>query len=163
MNPNQKRVHDFIARIPAQAKALRDTPGLPPLDVRILRARLMMEELIELIQDGLGLDIWIDAKERVAGVGQFTVNYEDVHFEESHVRKPNVVLVADGLADCEVVNMGTAAVCGIDSGKVFDAVMDNNDLKIDRGTIDGFGKLVKPADHKPPDIRAVLVEQGLTE
>src|SRR5262245_61834503 len=59
MNENQGRVLQFIQQIPAQATAIRHSPSMPDQDVRILRAKLIMEEAVETITLGLGLDIRI--------------------------------------------------------------------------------------------------------
>lgn len=61
-NKNQERVRQFMNAIPAQSGTTRDLPGIPPLDVRILRARLMLEEVFETIQLGLGLEIGISGQ-----------------------------------------------------------------------------------------------------
>lgn len=155
-NGNQRKVERFMEQIPSQAEKIKYIPQVPDLETRILRARLMLEEVMETIEKGLGLNILM--RSGMANTGKFLVEFCDIEFE--HARTPNIVEVADGLADQEVVNLGTAAVCGIATQTVFAEVMENNMLKLKKGTIDEFGKLVKPPDHKPPDVEKVLREQG---
>lgn len=166
-SPAQQRVKNFIERIPWQAKDLLHEPGIPPLPIRILRASLMLEECMETIQKGLGLDIHFDVakvKDNALSLTSFavygTVNFEDLHFEPAKDRQPSLIEIADGLADQEVVNLGTAESCCLDLQPVFDEVMDNNDLKIQNGSFNDLGKLVKPPGHPAPDIKKVLLDQG---
>jgi len=150
-NRNQERVEHWIKQIPAQAKDLHETPTIPSLEARILSARLMLEEVFETIQLGLGVRIELASNDEI--------KFEDLYFCEGG--EPNLLEIADGLADQDVVNLGTAARCGIGVQSVFDEVMDNNDLKLNKGHIDAQGKLVKPKDHPRPDIARVLLEQQL--
>ena len=154
MNNNQKRVLDFMSRIPSQATAIATSPRVPSIQARLLRARLMMEEPLETIRKGLGVDICLrDSEGRL-----HEILFENLSFSTG--REVDLVEVADGLSDSEVVNLGTAIVCGIDHQPVFDLVMDNNDLKTETGTIDEHGKLVKAADHPKPDVKTLLAKQA---
>ena len=116
---------------------------------------------METIQKGLGLDIWYKSK-NILEAQERTISFEDLHFADSYIFKPDIVEVADGLADAEVVNLGTAAVCGIDHQKVFEIVMEANFRKFEGGTIDTFGKLIKPKGFVGPedDIKNELRNQG---
>lgn len=143
-NPNQQRVYEFMQQIPAQQADIPMQPTIPSLQVRILRARIMMEELMETIRDGLALDLFVDTDS-----GTIETLFENMHFQESQ-RPPDIVAVADGLGDQEVVNQGTAVACGINMQPIFDLIMDNNMLKLETGTIDQFGKLIKSPDHPSP-------------
>ena len=153
-NHNQTRVQLFMERIPSQVN-MPTKPTIPSLEVRILRARLMLEECLETIENGLGLSIWVDE--------DFIISMKDLTFHEritgAQIREPNLVEIADGLADQEVVNLGTAIACGLNMQPFFDEVMNNNFLKLERGTIDEYGKLIKPEDHPKPDIEKILKEQ----
>jgi predicted HAD superfamily Cof-like phosphohydrolase len=153
-NPNQQRVFEFVNQIPSQAKDIPTRPSIPHLRVRKLRARLMTEELFELITDGLGLRMYLSSAE-----GLKEVLFEDVFFEEDGEKVPLLEMIADGLADCEVVNMGTAVVCGLNTQPIFDEVMNNNMLKLTTGTIDEHGKLIKAKDHPKPDIASEVEKQ----
>jgi len=153
-NHNQTRVQLFMERIPSQVN-MPTKPTIPSLEVRILRARLMLEECLETIENGLGLSIWVDE--------DFIISMKDLTFHEritgAQIREPNLVEIADGLADQEVVNLGTAIACGLNMQPFFDEVMNNNFLKLERGTIDKYGKLIKSGDHPKPNIERILKEQ----
>ena len=153
-NVNQQRVKNFVERIPWQAKDLLKEPGIPPQQILVLRASLMLEECMETIQKGLGLDIMLSGS-------PLPIEFENILFRVA--REPNLVEIADGLADQEVVNLGTAESCGIDLQPIFDCVMDNNDMKIATGSFSVLGKLVKHPDHPAPDIRSELKDQGWEE
>ena len=153
-NHNQTRVQLFMERIPSQVN-MPTKPTIPSLEVRILRARLMLEECLETIENGLGLSIWVDE--------DFIISMKDLTFHEritgAQIREPNLVEIADGLADQEVVNLGTAIACVLNMQPFFDEVMNNNFLKLERGTIDKYGKLIKSGDHPKPNIERILKEQ----
>lgn len=151
MNTNQKRVREWMGRIPARTTTTRAAPCTELTEHEaILCARLMLEECLETIIDGLGVQVGIEIESMMI----CPLDFDKLHFQR--YRGPDPVLIADGLADCEVVNQYTANVCGIDTQPVFDAVMDNNDLKIATGTVNKDGKLVKAPGHPKPDIAAVL-------
>lgn len=115
----------------------------------------MLEECLETIREGLGLDVRIDNPSGWVNV----ISAED--FDLVDVRPVSLIEIADGCADVEVVTVGTASACGIAHQPVFDAVMVNNLLKFAPGhTFRADGKLVKPPDHRPPDIFSILQQQG---
>lgn len=140
MNSNQARVLNFVRQIPHQAKNLPEPfmPTIPPYEVRLLRARLILEETIEQINAlGFSLD-----------VGEFVP-----------CLKPDLIEIIDAVADIEVINYGTAVSCGVDMEHIYNEVMNNNDLKLTTGSIVD-GKLTKAKDHPRPDIVSHLIAQG---
>ena len=157
-SPNQLMVELFMAKMHAhpsgcEKQPLPVCPTTPSVEVRKLRARLMLEETLETIRDGLGLDV-VTAFGPIKGT-------DDVQFQEA--RAPNMIEIADGLADQEVVLLGTAASCGIAHQPIFELVMDNNLLKFAPGhKFDEGGKLIKPPKHPSPSggISGTLVIQG---
>ena len=118
-------------------------PMMPSEEVRDLRARLIMEEALELCE-ALGCMI------EVQGKAVFIRTFPEV----------NMVGIADGCADLSVVTIGTMSACGIADVSLLKAVDENNLEKLgdDPNIIDG--KLIKPKGHTPPDIMAVLEDQG---
>ena len=150
MHNEQLRVENFMRRIPSQKSTVKTKPATPELEVRILRARLMLEECMETIS-ALGVQVGVIGKERSSPV----VGFRDFEFQEDYGAL-NIVEIADGLADQLVVILGTAVSCGIDIEPVFQEVMDNNFLKLENGTVDSFGKLIKPVGHPAPDVLGVL-------
>jgi predicted HAD superfamily Cof-like phosphohydrolase len=154
---NQLLVELFMAHCHAHPvglnmHALPVSPSIPSLEARKLSARLMLEECMETIQKGLGLDI-VD----VHGA----LDFGRLGFEEKCT--PNLVEVADGLADQEVVNLGTAARCGLAHQPIFEIVAQNNLLKFAEGhRFNAVGKLIKPPNHPVPTGLIVdsLLRQG---
>jgi predicted HAD superfamily Cof-like phosphohydrolase len=159
MNKNQQRVKEFMERIPSQAKHINSKPTMPPLNIRKLAAKVILEEAMETINFGLGLDIrmikWIQTGGKDDILDE-SIEFETLHFEESKQRQPDLIELADGLADLEVVLLDAANFAGIPQQAVFDEVMDNNMLKLENGMIDAVGKLVKPVNHPKPNIARVL-------
>jgi len=148
--------HEHPMGVLRQVISVRPTADLP-LEVRKLCARLMLEETLETIQDGLGLAVRVP--ERPCAGDRELVTIDRVEFVSRS--RAYLVTLADGLADQEVVLLGTASAFGIAQQPIFEAVMDNNCEKFGPGhSMDEGGKLVKPAGHKAPDIGALLRQQG---
>lgn len=116
---------------------------MPSLEVRRLRAGLIMEEAVETVK-ALGFEV--------------AMVYESFLFEESG--EPDLVEIADGCADLRVVTTGTLSACGIDDKALQNEVDRNNLLKVGPGSrIREDGKVMKPLGHEPPDIRGILQQQ----
>jgi hypothetical protein len=114
MNENQKRVKQWMQDFGQETP---DKPGAPSDAVRLLRAKLIFEEAMETI-DALGVEVLHD---------EYPVRFRNCDFLVTD--DANLVAVADGLADLEVVNTGTAIACGIDLQPCFNEVMRSNDSK----------------------------------
>lgn len=123
-------------------------PVIPSLEIRKLRARLILEEAIETIK-ALGFSVKVTPG--------FIIDRFD--FIDQYV--PELEHIADGVADIEVVTLGTASACGLAIQPIFEAVCDNNMDKYGPGcTIDNGGKIIKPPNHKKVDIITLLKQQG---
>ena len=132
-----------------------DTPKIPSLEVRELRAKLIFEECLETIT-ALGFAVFT-LNERVDGK---TV-YKPTFFENE---KPNLTKIADGCADISVVTIGTLIACGIHDKELLECVDENNLAKFGEGhSIREDGKLIKPPNHQPPDIAKILRDQIYSE
>jgi predicted HAD superfamily Cof-like phosphohydrolase len=137
--PHQLRVEQFmrLARQP-----LPPRPTLPDEATRMLRARLILEE----------------AFETVAGLG---FAYDPQTRGLIPAGKPSLIEIADGCADLSVVTTGCLSACGIADEPLLHAVDLNNLEKFGPGHFwREDGKLMKPADHVPPDIARVLELQS---
>lgn len=154
-------------------------PVIPSLEVRKLRARLIVEEAFETIEFGLGLRISAEVED--CGANYLGV-IQDVSFDEPGGREPDLIELADGLADLQVVNLGTAVACGIDLEPVFVEVMRSNESKWWTGAeinylkyplydfrplgeneycaTDHGGKVQKSPSWSPPKIGPILETQG---
>lgn len=123
MMKEQFRVAEWMAKFGQDYPPI-DSNIIPSLEIRKLRAKLILEEALETIA-GLGFEISIDAaygKQPVITVNS-SLTYEDN-------LKPNLIEIADGIADSLVVLLGTAIACGIDIEPVFEEVMRSNDSKL---------------------------------
>lgn len=154
-------------------KAKQETPGalkIPDIETRRLRARLIFEEALETIH-ALGVEITVHP-------GITYLDLKDVEFERS-IQDCDLVEVADGLADLQVVGLGTAVACGIDLEPCFNEVMSSNNSKWWRSADldspafkDGFkferlsgglhcvtdagGKIQKGPNYRKPDIWPII-------
>lgn len=137
-----------------------DCVTIPDEKTRILRARLMLEEVLETIQDGLGLDVVVmgmDPDKVREEYGSFTLPHGIIQKGElifRPARPVNLVEVADGCADTKVVTTGTLIAFGIPDDELQDIVDDSN---LAKGNVkDEHGKIQKPPGWQPPDVKGFL-------
>lgn len=117
-------------------------PTVPDDRVRILRAKLVFEEAMELINEGLGVDVIETVDEKGEKSHKFVI-----------ARPADIVQVADGYADLSVVNTGTAIAFGLEDKAILEIVDRNNLAKFGPGhSFREDGKLIKPPDHRKPDL-----------
>lgn len=141
---NQASVELFM-RLAGQATP--SEPTVPDEATRLLRAKLLMEETLETIIHGLGV-----------GVDYFRANGT---WKFSIVNPPNMVEIADGVADMIVVATGTALACGIKLEPIQQLVDEANLAKFAPGaTRREDGKWQKPPGWRPPKIAEELQRQG---
>lgn len=184
MTNEQKSVRDWMAKASQETP---DKPTIPSLEVRKLRARLILEEALETINRGLGIEVFICDHGENKGVWNDRLRFEDGH---EYVRgwEPNIVELADGLSDLQVVNLGTAVACGIDLEPCFREVMRSNDSKfqwhrndlkeaaqkccyqigpsqsegpewIETRVLDVGGKVIKPPTYSPANLEPIIEQQ----
>lgn len=146
---------------------------MPTVSDRLLRGKLLLEEVQETIEKGLGLRIYLDRR------GELCVEHK-----EGFVYDP--VETADGLADVMVIANGTALCFGIPMREVNYEVYSSNMSKLEQDTgkpiinecIKRFctgecheqdhlrdpsqpvGKILKPSYYRPANIRQVLIDYG---
>lgn len=151
---NQEKITEFMVA------AKQDIPTtITPMsdDVRRLRAHLILEECLETIVKGLGIT-------NIVNENSFDVNLEGLledmnvcHFEIT--RPQNLIEIADGIADMEYVNTGTAVACGIDIQPIFDEVHRSNMSKFIDGIFREDGKYQKGPSYSKADVEGVLLAQ----
>lgn len=176
MTKEQKQVKEFMVTFG------QDCPNFPTeevsLETRKMRARIMLEEVLETIIAGLGLDVIItwNGEMRLAPKSPFG-------FEE--VKKVDLVELADGLADQHYVGYcGTGNAFGLDMEEIFDNVHQSNMSKIwpeklvrekvdeiENGNYNltkvenGYivkrpdGKVVKPETYTSPKLKEIIEKQ----
>lgn len=136
---HQRRVNGFMA---LADQALPAVPEIPPLDVRRLRAELILEEALETI-NALGFSL---------GSSSGLVEWN---------KEPDLIKIVDGCCDLRVVTTGTLSACGVSDEAVQHAVDCNNLEKFLPGSYKNeSGKWIKPPNHKPPPIEEILIKQG---
>ena len=122
--------------------------GCPADDVRILRAKLLLEEVLELIKC-LGVEVNL-VKDYVSleitDTSEMSFSISDTPFDLEGV--------IDGVLDVSVVNTGTALSCGFLPSPTLIREVGMNNLSKFRKDKDGYsredGKWVKPSDHPAP-------------
>lgn len=141
---HQLRVEKFMIQGGQDVPAM---PSIPSEEVRILRAKLILEEALETIE---GLGVRIDAQDNCG------VSVEDLDFVP--VGEFSFEKTIDGCCDLKVVATGTLSAMGIPD-EVFQQEVDNNNLMKVSGKItrDANGKILKPAGYTPPKIREILI------
>lgn len=149
---HQQRVEQFM-RLAKQD--VPNTPTEPSKEVRLLRARLIFEEAMETIRNGLGVCVAI--KESYGQYIDIGARLDDLEFALDYPF--NMTETIDGCCDLSVVTIGTLSAIGVLDLPFLRLVDENNLAKFGPGhTIREDGKLIKPLNHKPPDIASKLHE-----
>ena len=179
MTHEQYQVKDCMQRFGQETP---DKPAIPSLEVRKLRAKLILEEALETIH-ALGLapfNSWLKHLECAKNVKYFD-------FKEIHLA--NLTEIADGCEDLKVVTEGTLIACGLVSKStinndslveidpLFNEVMRSNNSKMWRngdvshtqkdwtikstdGKIsvvkDSSGKVIKSPSYSPPNLEPII-------
>jgi len=151
MTKEQRSVATFMS---SAGQTIPSEPTIPSLEIRKLRAKLILEEALETINDGLGLQVLL-----MTGLpeGEMLVDMGGVSLIETG--PGDLVELADGLADLAYVQLGTACAAGIDLEPVFEEVDKSNQSKFIDGYVDENGKFMKGKSFVPPNIKNVLDKQ----
>ncbi len=155
---NQQKVEKFM-RLAGQE--CPSQPTMPDAKTRVLRAKLILEEAFELIEKGLGINIKAPPISLPGPSGPYVIHADQLTLDP--IREPDMIELVDGIADLNVVNIGTAISSGVAMAYLQDLVDENNLAKFGPGGYrsDGSdgnpaGKWVKPPGHKPPDIVSAI-------
>jgi predicted HAD superfamily Cof-like phosphohydrolase len=133
---------------------IRETPGIPDEATVRLRGRLVIEEAFEfvdaLLEAKVDKDYLLHLRHRVYQV-----------LRNAPVR-PDLVAVADALADIDYVSEGSRLAFGFDGERIADEVQASNMAKAPGGVVEKTpeGKIVKPPGWSPPNVAAELRRQG---
>lgn len=143
MTERQKNVKSFMV------KAGQTTPSKPTApceEDRILRVRLLMEEVLELAEAS-GVDIYMS---------DLPVSMDTLVFENTG-SDPGLVGVADALADINYVSDGAAVTYGLDLEPFEDEVHRSNMSKFIDGHRDpDTGKWIKGPSYSPANLERIL-------
>lgn len=141
-----------------------DKPTVPDEKTRRLRCKLILEEALEFIK-AAGFDVVIANPCRSATLPVTDYSHEPSdqigsYTFQSTGSAPDLVEMADGIADISVVTVGTAIACGIAIEPLLQLVDENNLLKIATGRkCPETGKFLKAPNHPKPDIAGEIARQ----
>lgn len=130
-------------------QATPDVPTEMDVETRELRARLLMEEVLETIQRGLGISLYVvcpgcDKNILIDTRRKLWLSSPDPY---------NPVELLDGCCDVNVITTGTLIAAGLTDAEPQRLVDENNLAKFGPG---GYrredGKWIKPPDHQPPEL-----------
>ena len=146
---HQQRVLEFMLRAKQEAPT---KPTMPNEKIRLLRAKLILEEALETIE-ALGFAVRMQD-------GTNLVSMEAVVLSPELV--PDLTEIVDGCCDVSVVTTGTLIACGVEDEPVLLAVDRNNLAKFGPGhSYREDGKLIKPPGHTKVDLGVEINKQLL--
>ena len=156
---HQQRIEEFMRKVEGLAPGKQGIPELPtyPTEaVRLLRARLILEEALETVL-ALGFHVLTnDCGEHVFDLD--LLEFLPVVDHSEPTDEERLAMIADGCADLSVVTIGTLSACGLPDTPILEEVDRNNLAKFGPGhSVNVHGKLVKPPDHRPPDLLGVIL------
>lgn len=146
---------------------------------RRLRAALVLEEALEYVE-AMGFDpkAMFEAHQKILaqqrGMGRDKSGQIDASIPESALKQangtpqgftpppdltPDLAKAMDAAADIIYVAAGGAVTFGVRLGPIWSEVQRTNMAK-EGGALRSDGKILKPADWKPPDVEALLKAQG---
>lgn len=147
---HQQRIEQFMTK---GGQEVPSSPGIAHPSIRLLRARLVMEEALELMQ---ALGVVVTSR----GIGACTINSLVTDLDFNVVSTGSLLDVADACADLSVVTIGTLSAYGISDESLLKEVDENNLSKVHPECIkDENGKILKPKHWQPPNIKRVIGEQ----
>lgn len=138
--------HRLVAAFMLSAgQEIGPVPQRPSDEVLALRAKLQIEETLELIK-GLGVTIRVNGTDIEINKETDLTYTADQEFDMDEV--------IDGIADNRVICTGTGLACGVIVGDTTQREVDINNLYKFREDSDGYnredGKWVKPSNHPAP-------------
>lgn len=144
----------------AAGQTILSSPGMPDAKTRCLRARLHLEETLELINKGLGVKVKVD----VSKLDEHGCLTEECLQLVDNPTEFNLKEVEDGLVDIKVISIGTYLSHGMAPSPFVEQEVLVNNLTKFRTDKDGHrneaGKWVKPSDHPEPRI---LIARAATQ
>lgn len=147
MTIEQSKVRCFMVKA---RQAVFNKPIQNPLEIRILRANLILEEALECVK-ALGLEVEINKKGELVSF-----------LSDKNNTSTNLIELADGLADLHyVAYCGTANAFGIDMEPIFKEVHYSNMSKFTDGYRRADGKWMKGPSYFPANIKPILDYQSI--
>ncbi len=130
------------------------TPQAPSEERALLRVKLICEEFFELV-------FAMFNKQPTENPTQLAQELIEMLSKET-IYRPNLIEIADALADLDYVVEGTRLEFGIDGAPIAEEVHCSNMAKKGPGhRLREDGKIIKPPNWAPPDILGCLRRQGM--
>lgn len=133
-------------------------PGIPPADVRVLRAKLILEEALETVA-ALGVDLALVVGDPAAARPTCAPLAADrIIFNPGPPEQADLIGIIDGCCDTNYVATGTLAACGVPDLPHLRAVNAANNAKFPggKGIFRDDGKFLKPEGWTPPNHADIL-------
>jgi predicted HAD superfamily Cof-like phosphohydrolase len=156
-SPHQGRIELFMANV---GQAVPAKPQVPSQDIRVLRAKLILEETLELL-DALGMQVDLKVNDETEGDFTHVGRWLRVR-PRPLANNLDLAHIAKEIADVSAVAISTASACGIADEGLLQAVDINNILKTATDPLPTHSstvKFIKPPNHKQPDIATILAQQ----
>lgn len=143
------QVRDFMR---AADQYMPEVPWVPEEAVVKLRVKMVLEEVVEMIESCYDLEQYTTIREDLR-----SIQY-DLECIETNV---DLVDLADSLADIDYVVEGMRNSFGINGAPIADEVHRSNMAKFGPGSWKRKdGKLMKPPGWKSPNVGQMLIDQG---
>jgi predicted HAD superfamily Cof-like phosphohydrolase len=144
--------------------AIVDKPAVPDAKTVRLRAKLITEECLEMLESLFGRQRAIDiVRDKITEIIDFAEPDCDGGVKDILLDTVNIVGFADALADIDYVVEGSRLAFGIDGLPVAAEVHRSNMAKLGpdgKPIVREDGKRLKPEGWTPPDIENELRKQG---
>lgn len=130
MTTEQEMVMEFMQTF---GQEIPNNVCIPSLEVRKLRAKLILEEALEAIEALGFVVIQSDSSDKRLTLQSWKVDYSQDKLGKiatPRLIEPNLAKIADGLADLDYVSKGTAIACGLDMEPIFKEVHRSNMSKL---------------------------------
>lgn len=164
---NNKTGHyEMVSRLMTAIRTINELPPLPrkptvpSRDMILAQAKLIIEEVLELLE-ACGITIYVHT-ETDNWTSFYAIDKDYITLEINKEKELDLTEIAKELADVSVVNTGMFIEFGIADKPILEEVDKNNLMKFGPGGyLDENRKWRKPPNHPKPDIKTLLIEQGL--
>lgn len=168
MDKNQKNVKEFMLKA---GQDCPEKPTIPDEKTRILRVRLLLEEVLEFAAaSGVKISIPSVATREYLGIHEndsepFTFITGEIILSDldgvgfSIDRKADLIEIADGLSDINYVSYGAAVSYGLDLEPFEEEAQRSNMSKFIDGHRDENGKWIKGPSYTPVNFQPILEKQ----
>ena len=119
---HQQRIEQFM-RLAGQNLPI--SPEIPTKEVRLLRAKLILEEALETIH-ALGILVTRNVTHDDGSIVDYPLYLKSECLRFSDIGPVSLEEIADGCADLSVVTIGTLSACGIHDKELLEIVDQSN-------------------------------------